>query len=335
MQSLSPKTSHRDENWRLDLANGFARIDELLNYLRLSSPLPDFEFAENAEFPLRVTRSYAARIEKGNPKDPLLLQVLPSNQEYEIVSGYTDDPVGDLQSGKTPGLLHKYYGRVLIVMTGACAIHCRYCFRRNYPYTESTFSRQTEQLALDYIHADNSISEVILSGGDPLVLGNQRLSKFIGNLSRIKHVRRLRIHSRLPIVLPSRIDTSLIDGLTSNSLQPVMVLHCNHANELDKDVRHAVARLKTAGIAVFNQAVLLRGINDSLKAQINLNETLFESAIIPYYLHLLDNAKGTAHFHVDIEHARKLYQSLRERLPGYLVPRLVYEKAGAAYKLFA
>ena len=283
-------------------------------------------------FPLRVTRSYAARMAKGDPADPLLLQVLPQAQEMLTAPGYGADPVGDRAAAAVPGLLHKYAGRVLLLATGACAIHCRYCFRREFPYGEFQLTRQRETNALAYIAADPSIEEVILSGGDPLVLGDERLESLIQALESIPHLVRLRIHSRLPVVLPSRITDGLLRILGSTRLQPVLVIHANHARELDDEVATGLRRLADVGVTLLNQTVLLKGINDSPEILAELSRRLFGLGVHPYYLHLLDKAGGVAHFDTPEEAAFELYEELRRRLPGYLVPRLVREEAGKPYK---
>ena len=247
--------------------------------------------------------------------------------------GFGPDPVGDIEALAAPGVLHKYHGRALLITTGACAIHCRYCFRRAFPYSEARLPRQQESLALDYIAGDESIREVILSGGDPLMLADERLAGLIGRIAAIPHIERLRIHSRLPIVLPSRITSELIRCLLASRLSVVLVVHANHAAEFDRAVGNAAALLRQAGVPLFNQSVLLKGVNDRADTLIQLSETLFKHGIIPYYLHLLDKTTGTAHFDVPMERAVALYGVLLRRLPGYLVPRLVRERAGAAYKV--
>ena len=285
-----------------------------------------------ADFPLRVPLSFAERMEKGNPNDPLLRQVMPVKDETLMFPGYQADPVGDVAAAKLPGLLHKYHGRVLLINTGACAIHCRYCFRRNFPYHELQLSKQQEGYALDYIRSDETISEVILSGGDPMLLSDERLEHLLRQLESISHVQRIRIHSRLPIVLPDRITQELVRILSNTGKNIVLIVHCNHANEISEDVIAAVNLLKNKGITLLNQAVLLRGVNDHADVLCNLSETLFAHGILPYYLHLLDKASGTGHFEVPKEEAKTLITKVQNRLPGYLVPRLVQEVAGKKAK---
>jgi EF-P beta-lysylation protein EpmB len=243
------------------------------------------------------------------------------------------DPVGDLAAMASPGVLHKYAGRVLLTATGACGVHCRYCFRRHFPYGEATAAADHWQAALDYIAHDTSIYEVILSGGDPLALSDRRLAELVHAVAGIGHVTRLRVHTRLPVVVPARITTELVNWLNGTRLNPVLVVHANHANELDAAVRAALSRLRAAGVTLLNQAVLLRAVNDSVEALTALSEQLFAAGVLPYYLHLLDRVQGAAHFEVDAPQARELMTQLAARLPGYLVPRLVREIAGAPSKL--
>jgi EF-P beta-lysylation protein EpmB len=282
-----------------------------------------------AGFGIRVTRSFVNRMQRGDPQDPLLRQVLASAQELLPQPGFDADPVGEQDhANPVPGLLHKYHGRVLLLVTGACAIHCRYCFRRHFPYDANRNSRETWDRALDYIEADSSITEVIFSGGDPLMASDAQLADLVARLARIPQLRRLRIHTRLPIVLPERVTKGLLQAITHPSLRTTVVVHANHANEIDESVRIALHTLRDAGITVLNQAVLLAGINDTLDTQATLSETLFDAGVLPYYLHLLDKVSGAAHFDVDASKAKTLHAQLGARLPGYLVPRLVTEQAG-------
>jgi EF-P beta-lysylation protein EpmB len=318
-------------NWRKSLREAFRDPAELLATLDLPPSL--VSSSVNDSFRFLVTRQFASRMVRGQVDDPLLLQVLPRASESRHDAGFLKDPVGDLESRKTTGLLHKYHGRVLLITTGACAIHCRYCFRRHFPYSEETAARAHWHEALDYIKNDESISEVILSGGDPLLLDTRRLAELGEQLENIAHIRRLRIHSRLPVVLPERINPTLLDWLDGLSLQKVMVIHCNHERELDCHTDRSINELHHAGVTLLNQSVLLAGVNASSKSLIDLSERLFESGVLPYYLHLLDPVQGAAHFHVDNQKARKLAEQMRIRLPGYLVPRLVQELPGKPYKL--
>ncbi|MEX2575781.1 MAG: EF-P beta-lysylation protein EpmB [Halofilum sp. (in: g-proteobacteria)] len=279
-------------------------------------------------FPLRVPRGYVARMRPGDAADPLLAQVLPTGAEAEAVDGFGPDPVGDRDAMVRPGVLHKYHGRVLLVTTGACAVHCRYCFRREFPYADANPRPGQWQEALAYIEADASIEEVILSGGDPLSLPDETLAALAMRLAAISHVRTLRIHTRLPVVLPERVDTGLSGWLADTRLQTIVVLHANHANELDDSVAGAARRLADTGAWLLNQTVLLRGVNDSVAALEALSRRLFACGVLPYYLHLLDPVRGAAHFDVSASTARSLLADAAARLPGYLVPRLVREEAG-------
>ncbi len=272
---------------------------------------------------------------RGDTNDPLLRQVLPLDAERHEAPGYVADPVGDLAALAGRGLLQKYHGRALLVTTGACAIHCRYCFRREFPYGEQHAGRQAFAAALAAIRADSSITEVLLSGGDPLTLSDRRLAGLLQRLEAIPHVQRVRIHTRLPVVLPERIDAGFLAMWNSlRRLQRVVVIHANHAQELRAaaDVQAALGALRASGTTLLNQSVLLRGVNDSIAALEQLSVALFECSVLPYYLHLLDPVRGAAHFDVAADSARRLHAQLTARLPGYLVPKLVREDPGAASK---
>jgi EF-P beta-lysylation protein EpmB len=283
-------------------------------------------------FALRVPRGFVARMRHGDPDDPLLLQVLPGAGELISSPGYSMDAVGDLDSRAASGVLQKYAGRALLIATGSCAINCRYCFRRHFPYAEETAAAGRWRAAIDHLASDTSISEVILSGGDPLSLSTPRLAELSDALLQIPHVRRLRIHTRLPIVLPERIDRELLDWLDALPLQKVVVVHANHANEIDDHVLAASRALRETGLTLLNQSVLLRRINDSAQALGDLSERLLAAGILPYYLHQLDHVQGTAHFEVSDRKARELIDAMRCQMPGYLVPKLVREVAGDAGK---
>lgn len=319
--------------WQIDLAHSVSDPAELLRLLELDASLLKAARASGREFPLRVPRAFVTRMHKHDPTDPLLRQVLPLGEELAAVPGFGNDPVGDLASRAAHGVLHKYHGRALLITTGACAVNCRYCFRRHFPYAEENARSGHWQPALQYIGDDSSITEVILSGGDPLSLNDHTLSALAKALQQIPHVKTLRIHSRQPVVLPSRIDDSLLGWLGACRLRKVVVLHTNHAREIDAAVTNAVTKLRIAGATVFNQSVLLKGVNDSVEALAALSEALFDAGVIPYYLHLLDRVQGAAHFEVSEDRARALMRDLRARLPGYLMPRLVREIAGAPNKI--
>lgn len=283
-------------------------------------------------FSLFVPRGYAARMRTGDPNDPLLLQVLPLADELDDSPGFLTDPVGDREAALTPGLLHKYQGRVLLVTTGACAVHCRYCFRRHFPYAQSPHSLAQWEPALKQIVSDPSIEEVILSGGDPLMLVDDWLSRLARHLSKTPHVRRLRVHTRLPIILPERVDAELLKWLRGTRLVPIVVVHANHPTEIGPDVADALTRLVDAGVTVLNQSVLLRRVNDDVDVLTELYRRLVELRVMPYYLHQLDRVSGAAHFEVPIETGLRLMAELRKRLPGYAVPRYVRETPGAEHK---
>lgn len=283
-------------------------------------------------FRLRVPRGFVSRMKRGDARDPLLMQVLPAAAELLETADYTQDPVGDMDARVGPGLLHKYAGRALLIATGSCAIHCRYCFRRHFPYAEETAANGQWRVAIEYLRTSADIDEVILSGGDPLSLATSKLAELTHALTQMPHLRRLRIHTRLPIVLPERVDAELLDWLQNVPLPKVMVLHANHANEIDESVSKACLRLRRAGVSLLNQSVLLRGINDSVDALTGLSERLIACGILPYYLHQLDRVQGAAHFEVSDAQALALIDELEARMPGYLVPRLVREVPGASGK---
>jgi EF-P beta-lysylation protein EpmB len=283
-------------------------------------------------FALRVPRGFVARMRPGDARDPLLLQVLPQAAEALPQPGYAVDAVGDLAARSAHGVLQKYAGRALLIATGSCAVNCRYCFRRHFPYAEETAAANRWREALDAVAVDASLDEVILSGGDPLSLSNAKLDELGTSLRDIPHVKRLRIHTRLPVVLPERVDDGLAAWLSALPLQKVVVLHANHANEFDPSVDAACAALARSGCTLLNQAVLLRGVNDDTVVLAALSERLFAAGVLPYYLHQLDRVVGAAHFEVDDVRALALVDELRQRLPGYLVPRLVREIAGEKSK---
>jgi EF-P beta-lysylation protein EpmB len=299
---------------------------------RLKLPARFVDQVAAASFPIFAPESYIERMELGNPHDPLLRQVLPVSEENEIVPGFSGDPVGDALARKEPGLIHKYAGRVLLITTGTCAIHCRYCFRRHYPYADEPTSLDAWQPAVAQIAADASVHEIILSGGDPLSLADSRLRALVDLFASIRHLRRLRVHTRLPIVIPARVTDELIEWLTAFRMTPYVVVHANHARELSCDVLLAFKKMRDAGIVLLNQAVLLRGVNDSLDALTNLCETLSDHGVVPYYLNQLDRVRGAAHFEVPISRGLELVDALRQRLPGYAVPRYVQENAGQPNK---
>ena len=305
---------------------------ELLGMLGLASLAAGISDQAAAQFPLRVPRGFVARMRHGDPADPLLRQVLPVLDEDRVVPGFVLDAVGDGAAKAGHGVIRKYQGRALLVATGSCAINCRYCFRRHFPYGEETAAADGWREAVAAIAADPSIEEVILSGGDPLSLATPKLVELTAALATIPHLKRLRIHSRLPVVLPERVDGELLAWLQALPWPLAFVIHANHGNEFDAEVDAALARLRSAGAFLLNQAVLLRGVNDSVEALAGLSERAWQAGVLPYYLHQLDRVAGSAHFEVDDERARTLHAALAARLSGYLVPRLVREVAGDSGK---
>ena len=301
---------------------------ELLRLLGLDALGGGLSEAAARQFPLRVPRGFVARMRPGDPHDPLLRQVLPVLDEERVVPGFGLDAVGDTAARRGGGVIHKYEGRALLVATGSCAINCRYCFRRHYPYAEDTAAAAGWRDAVALIAGDPSIHEVILSGGDPLSLADHKLAELTDALRAVPHLRRLRVHTRLPIVLPERVDAGLLAWLGGLPWPVAVVVHANHANEFDAAVDAAMAALRGAGATLLNQAVLLRGVNDSVEALAALCERGFEAGVLPYYLHQLDRVAGAAHFEVDDARALALHAALAARLPGYLLPRLVREVAG-------
>lgn len=333
-RAMIPGSSPRRQPpaWQRELARAVTDPTELIRLLQLDLALIEPARAAARLFRLRVPRGYVARMRPGNPDDPLLRQVLPLAAEGVSVPGFNSDPVGDLSTMAVPGLLHKYQGRVLLVTTGACAIHCRYCFRRHFPYTDANPAADGWREALAHIGSDPSIREVILSGGDPLTLPDAKIGGLVDALAAIAHVRRVRLHTRLPIVLPERVTEGLCDALARTRLQSVVVVHANHPNEIDARVAEALERLRRTGSTLLNQSVLLKGVNDDAEVLGVLSESLFAAGVLPYYLHLLDKVEGAAHFDVDEARAQHLWEQLSVRLPGYLVPRLVREEYGAPAK---
>ncbi len=324
------ETPWEPDIWRRELQQAIRTSSELLQYVKVQS-----EFASDDEpFPVRVPRGFADRMVPGDENDPLLRQVLATTHEQIDVPGFVRDPLQE-QSDRNlihpaPGLLHKYHGRALLITTGACAINCRYCFRRHFPYADHQQSRHEKALAA--VQKNESIEEVILSGGDPLLLDDRALQRLVDSLAHIRHLQRLRIHTRIPVVLPTRVTLALVEMLSTSRLEVVMVIHSNHAQELDAATARSLAALSKAGIHLLNQAVLLKGVNDNLPAQIALAKKLFSQRVMPYYLHLPDRVAGTTHFFINDNDAVKLHRNMQAHLPGYLVAKLVREQAGELSK---
>jgi len=318
--------------WQQELRALIREPEELLQKTGLKGRNISLANAALTEFPLRVPESYLQRIEKNRPDDPLLRQILPLAAEDLDTPGFNNDPVGEFNKAVTPGLVRKYHGRALLVTTSACAIHCRYCFRRHYPYQDNNPAGGNWTAALEIIGADRTIKEIILSGGDPLTLADEKLASLIQQLEAIPHLKWLRIHTRMPVVLPNRITENIIAAITTNRFKQTVVIHANHPNEINDDVSFALLALHKAGIQLLNQSVLLRGINDDALVLAELSERLYANHVLPYYLHMLDPVAGAAHFDVKEEDAGNIIEKLRAILPGYLVPRLVREAEGAPYK---
>ncbi|KGK41855.1 hypothetical protein LH51_11715 [Nitrincola sp. A-D6] len=319
-------------SWQDELRDAVTDPAELLSCLELPADLLEGARQGDALFSLKVPHPYLQRIKKGNPLDPLLLQVLPQLQETQHQPGYTQDPLAEQQANPLPGLIHKYTHRVLLVLSGACAINCRYCFRRHFAYQENQLGKAQWQQILAYLHQHPEVDEVIFSGGDPLATPDVRLQRMIHDLEKIPHLERLRIHTRLPVVIPSRITPALLSALSETRLQSLVVLHINHANEIDAEVKHASRLITQHNIPLLNQSVLLKGVNDSVAVQKTLSKTLFAAGILPYYLFLFDPVAGAAHFDLSETQAKDLAAHLQAELPGYLMPRLAVEIPGKASK---
>jgi len=319
-------------SWQDALSTLITDPDEFLNLLELDRAMLAPAQTAALLFPLKVPRTYLRRIEKGNPRDPLLMQLLPHGFELETHKNFTTDPLQEADHNPVPGLLHKYESRVLITLTSACAVHCRYCFRRHFPYSDNNPGTQGWDRMIDYIKNHHNINEVILSGGDPLAVSDHRLKEFTDKLATISHIKRLRIHSRIPIVMPERINAGLITWLQSLKWPIILVVHANHPNEICEEVGVAMHALKQIGVTLLNQSVLLKDVNDDAAILTTLSEALFAIGVLPYYLHLLDRVQGAAHFEVPITKAMTVYQELTAKLPGFLVPKLVREEPGKVSK---
>ena len=322
-----------DRDWKRALAGAVHNPDELITLLELPESLRKGARRAARRFSLAVPRSFIARMRPGDPEDPLLRQVLPLEAEEVEADGFVPDPVGAGPATLLPGLIQKYEGRVLLVTAGTCAVNCRYCFRREFPYGETPRGIEAWRPAIARIAADPRVSEVILSGGDPLIIDDTALARLAEELARVPHLKRLRVHTRLPIVIPERVTDELLSWLRGTRLTPVVVVHTNHPAELEGECAGALTRLVDAGITVLNQAVLLRGVNDDAEALVRLSERLVELRVMPYYLHQLDRVRGAAHFHVSEARGLDLVAEMRRRLPGYAVPRYVLEVPGAVSKV--
>lgn len=330
---ISPIPCHDESAWLAEMKWAYRDAAALLQRLKLPASLAEGAQQPADSFPLFAPRSFVQRMRSSDPKDPLLRQVLPSAEEAEVHRGFTDDPVADADFAASPGIIRKYAGRALLIATGSCAVHCRYCFRRHFPYSEAPRSLNLWRESLQALSADSSLNELILSGGDPLTLRDLRLGELLELVSQLlPDLKRLRIHTRLPVVIPQRVTAELIELLASRSTRVVVVLHVNHANEIDRTVCQAIDALRSASVMLLNQAVLLRGVNDTLVSQVDLSERLLEVGVMPYYLHQLDRVAGAAHYECDVRLGETLIEQMRGRLPGYAVPRFVRDDPGMPSK---
>lgn len=328
-------SKYKDEShvdWQKSLIEAIRDPLNLLRLLDLDTKEYESQLDISEQFKMLVPLSYVKKMKKRDWNDPLLKQVLPIKEEQKVVSGFMSDPVGDLNAEVSQGVLHKYQGRVLLITTGACAVHCRYCFRRHFPYGDSFANQKNWQKTLEKISADESIHEVILSGGDPLMLSDERLQSMCVDLVQIPHIKILRFHTRIPLLLPERINSAFLSWVSDLPVKKVMVIHANHANELDEVVGRGLNDLSEANFTLLNQSVLLKGVNDDFETLAELSHRLFDYRVLPYYLHQLDRVQGAAHFEVRREKAIALIEALKIQLPGYLVPKLVEEVSGKRSK---
>jgi len=330
---MTQSNSYKTALWQQDLIEAITDPKELLELLEIDLELLPAAIAATKLFPLKVPRGFLSRIKKNDLNDPLLKQILPLGAELEEVFGYEKDPLKESSVNPIPGLLHKYSGRVLLTLVGTCAINCRYCFRRHFPYEKNNPGTAGWDRALEYIAADPSITEVILSGGDPLVVSDSLLQTFSEKLAHIRHVKRLRIHSRLPIVLPTRITEEFTQWIATVPFKTILVVHANHPHEISTEVKKALQTLSKVGITLLNQTVLLKDVNDNAETLVQLSEALFDAGVQPYYLHVLDKVQGTAHFDLSHEAAEQLHWEMSQQISGFLVPKLVCEQPGAPAKL--
>ncbi|WP_180036651.1 MULTISPECIES: EF-P beta-lysylation protein EpmB [unclassified Acinetobacter] len=324
---------YQQQNWQSQLSDLITDPQELLSLLQLSpEQLLSGAILASEQFKLRVPRAFVGKMKVADPFDPLLLQVLPHHLELEDHPEFVTDPLGEEQANQQPGVLHKYKSRFLLTLTGACAVHCRYCFRRHFPYQDNLPKNEDWLNIKQYIESQPDINEVILSGGDPLTLTNRRLQSWIERLESLPQIKFLRIHSRVPIVIPNRVDEALISILKNSRLRIILVVHSNHASELDDFTCRTLNTLVKYQITVLNQAVLLRGVNDSAQVLVDLSYRLFDAGVMPYYLHVLDKVKGAHHFDLMPQDIDLIYKEVLANLPGYLVPKLVREIAGEKNK---
>lgn len=329
---MIPIQTEQTITWPEHLTQAITSLPELIDHLGLPKDLIPEGMAAHQSFRLLAPRPYLSRIEYGNPDDPLLKQILPSPREMQMVPGYTTDPLDEAEHTPQKAIVHKYKRRLLVITTGTCAINCRYCFRRHFPYGDNQLAQAEWQSVIDYLEAHPEVNEVILSGGDPLMMKDALLADKLLKLEDLPQIKRLRIHSRLPVVIPARISDALLTRFSKSRLDIVMVWHINHANEVDQEVIEAAFKLKKIGVTLLNQGVLLKGINDTVQAQVDLSEAVFSAGILPYYLFTLDPVAGAAHFDLSVETAQQLMGKVAAELPGYLVPRLAKEIPGKTAK---
>ena len=324
------------KNWQRQLKASITSPEKLLYELGLTNNQFKCANKVNAaqnQFKVRVPRAFVAKMQAGNPCDPLLLQVLAQGQEMQSIAGYTKDPLAELSSNPLPGLIHKYKTRVLLTLAAGCAINCRYCFRRHFPYNQQMMSKTQQRDVINYLRNHPEVNEVILSGGDPLMLQDDHLKMWLKQLEEVKTLSRIRIHTRFPVVIPQRITVELTEILNSSRFKIIMVLHINHPNEVDEELSKHLELLAKSGVLLLNQTVLLKGVNDDVDTLTRLSETLFTAHVLPYYLHRLDKVQGAAHFDIPLQQVLALYQLLQAELPGFLLPKLVEERAGKKYKV--
>lgn len=322
------------KNWQNSFSDTITRFDDLAQALDL--PLNIFDTLSDAskisDFPLKIPRTFVKKMQKGNPNDPLLLQVLPTFSEKVEVTGFVTDPLDEKSSNPSKGIIHKYASRVLLPVTGACMVHCRYCFRQHFDYHENLPTKDDWQNISDYIQHHELINEVILSGGDPLSLSDRRLFDILSILENLSQVKTIRLHTRVPVVIPERLSDELLDRLSLSRCNIVMVIHANHPNELDAETIFYLNRARLAGVTMLNQSVLLKGINDNAESLESLSKKLWQAGVLPYYLHVLDKVAGASHFLVEDKSAIELYWQLLAKCPGYLVPKLVRETPHEPFK---
>ena len=321
------------QSWQEILSQAVTKPEELLEILGLSADLLPGAIAGNEQFQMRVPHTYIARIERGNPDDPLLRQILPLGIELDEVPGFTADPLGEQPKNHQRGILHKYHGRLLLMPGQLCGINCRFCFRRHFPYEDNKLNKSEWQAAFDYIKEDTSLSEIILSGGDPLSQNDLRLRWIVEELAKIPHIKRLRVHTRMPIAIPQRVTPEMISWLTGTRLQPIVVVHCNHPDEIDEDVADALTHLRNNNVQLLNQSTLLKDVNDSSEVLAELSEKLFSCGVMPYYLHLFDRVQGAAHFEIPEQQAQRIIGEMSKVCSGYLIPKLARESAGQQSKI--